>query len=251
MKKLLVLFVIGLLAFSPQANAAIALHGTAVAAANTDGLVDLTENIMIGSGSNLVLFCATLVDTTTDRNPTCSSSLDGALTLIGEVVGSATNQACAVFYKVNPTVGTHTLTHGSDNAMVNDFIMGFGVVLSGVDQSTPYDGVQTQGGSRTDLSLTIVTASGDWVIDFGAQNSNATATIGANQTAIASSPLNTGGSAGSNYMSSTQLGSDGGSMTWTWTGSQRTAHVAFNVNEAGGGGGGAAVPVVSPFLIGL
>src|SRR3990167_3291740 len=139
---------------------AIAIHGTPVAAGTTDGLTDLTQNIVIDAGTDLVLFAATGVDASADRNPVCSSSLDGAMTLIAEVAGAPANsQNVAVFYKINPTVGTHTLTHGTDNAVAGDYIIGMAVCLSGVHQTTPFDAatVQTQGGSREDLTLTTTT----------------------------------------------------------------------------------------------
>lgn len=208
-----------------------------VDAGATDGSTDLTQTIVVSAGSDLVMFAATGVDIdATDRNPVVSSSIDGAFTLIAEVVGVASSQNIGVFYKVNPSVGTHTMTHGTDNASSSDMIVGMAIVLTGVNQATPFDAgtVQSQGGSRTSLSLTTTTETGDLVLDFGLINGNATVTVGAAQTAAGDSPTpaNIGGSGGTNYVFSTQAGADGGAMTHTWTGSQRTAHVTFNINAS-------------------
>lgn len=213
-----------------------AIHDAAVGDAGADGTVPLTINYTTTTGATLLLVMVG-VDTTTDRNPVASSDLDGALTLVGEVLASADNQGCALFKKENPSIGAHVITCDTDNVSSADLIEGIVVSFDDTNATTLITDAGTDSGSAANISTTVANAaSGDLIVDFFVVNGNPTITVGADQTERIN--LNNGGSAGTMYGMSTQAGASGGVMSWTWTGNRRTAQVAARLPAAGGGGGG-------------
>ena len=222
---------------------AIAIH--ALSSGGHNSINPMSFNHTIGAGANLVLYVAAIIDASGDQNPTASSDLDGAFTSsVGEVIASAGNQALAVWRKVNPTVGTHSITIDADN---NAATAGIALTLSDVDQTTPDADAGTNGGQGTSRSVTVANAAaGNLVVDFVAMNMIITSVAaGANQT----EQVNTNtGDTGTAYGCSTQTGADGGVMSWSWLSTQRTALVAFRAIAAGGA---AAPRRAESLLVGL
>jgi hypothetical protein len=214
-----------------------AIHDAAVGAA-TEAASIITVNLTVTAGA-LLLVVAVYYDDTADRNPVASSDVDGSLTALagGEVISNATSQGCAVFWKQNPTAGAHVITGDWDTGSSVGAVVA--ITFDDINTTTPITDAGTDSGSDTTVSTTVANAaSGDLIVDALAVNGNPALTVGANQTAHINA--STGTSGGTMYGLSTQAGADGGVMSWTWTGSQRTAQVAFRLPAAAGGGGGAS-----------
>jgi hypothetical protein len=199
-----------------------------------DGIVSLTHT---ASGSNRVALMTVGVD-----NP--FSSAAGTMdyggvsgeTLIVLNDGTFTQQA--TYYVIAPPTSAQTVTNtqtdttpDADNLTV--------MSLTGVDQTTPVPAADVKsrnGTSETGPSSLTVTnvASTDLVCDHWYNQGVGSATIGADQTERAS----VGNGSNPDVMkTSTQDGSNGGVMSWSWTGSVHDVHTAYRVVAAGGGGG--------------
>lgn len=213
------------------------------AEAHTEGASNVgLSGYVITSGAQKLLV-GVMVDSASDETPvTCSSSIDGALTALpsGEVIGTANSQHIKVFYKDNPTVGTHTFT-GVWTISTTGGVQA--VTIDGITSALA--DVTTSSGSAASISNTVPNVvTGDFVLDFIAVNGNPTITPNGSQTQLVNA--STGTSGGTMFGMSSRPGSAGGTMSWTWTGSQRTASVAFRFP-----GGGAAAPAQSLAMRGV
>jgi hypothetical protein len=211
-----------------------AIHDASVNAhTEVESETAVTFGFTVTTGAEL-LIVAVFVDAVIDENPVASSDLDGALTAVsgGEVIGAATAQCLAVFYKQNPTVGAHSITGDWTSTLTPGAAIA--ATFDSINETTPIADAATDSGSDTTVSSTVPNVgSGDLVIDFLAVNGNPALTVGADQTALENN--STGTSGGTMYGMSSQDGANGGAMTWTWTGTQRTAQVAFRLPAVGGG----------------
>lgn len=212
-------------------GAAVSLHGTVSTGIQLTGSQPLTFSHTIASGTNLVLYVLAGIDTASDRNPTATWN-GSAMTLVGEVVGSATAQHAAIFRMINPAVGTFNIVISSDQVINTDYILGTGICLANVNQSTSDNGLQTSsGGSATSRSVTITTgATGDMALDVVIVNGNPTLTVGSGQTAR--SNFTSGDANGTMMGSSTEPGAASVVMDWTFASSSRTSQVGINVRKA-------------------
>jgi len=222
---------------NPAIHDAYASNGSESASVGT---VTLSFTVTTGAG---ILVVAAIVDVATDVNPVITTNQGDTFTALsgGEVIAAAGNQALAVFYVLNPTVATHTLTNTWDG--------GGSLSTTGAIIAATFDGLNspnitdagTDSGSDSSVSTTVANAvTNDLIIDFFAVNSNPAITVGADQTQRVNA--STGTSGGTMYGASTQPGANGGVMSWTWTGAQRTAQVAVRLPGPGGGGGGTTAP---------
>jgi hypothetical protein len=220
---------------NPAIHDAYASNGSESASVGT---VTLSFTVTTGAG---ILVVAAIVDVATDVNPVITTNQGDTFTLLAEVIAAAGNQALALYYTLNPTVATHTLTNTWDG--------GGSLSTTGAIIAATFDGLNspnitdagTDGGSDTSVSTTVANAvTNDLIIDFFAVNSNPTITIGADQTQRVNA--STGTSGGTMYGASTQPGANGGVMSESWTGAQRTAQVAARLPGPGGGGGGTPAP---------
>lgn len=209
---------------TPVVHDAFQGHGSESDSVGTDSM-----SYTVTAGAE-ILIVACGVDVATDVNPVATSSLD-TLTAMpgGEVISNANNQALALFYVLNPTPGTHTLTNtwdGGGSLSTTGCIMA--VTYDTLNASTKFADVNTDSGSDTSNSTTVANVLGvDVVLDFFLVNSNPAITIGADQTQRINS--STGTSGGTMYGASTQSGANGGVMSESWTGAQRTAQVALRL----------------------
>lgn len=107
-------------------------------------------------------------------------------------------------------------------------------VADEVDQTTPLLTAVKSTGTGTSVSNTVASpASADVVFDsLGVDGTGHAAAVGANQTERWDIEVSAGVTTG---CSSTQAGSDGGVMSWTWTTSSPYSHVATAFSTAGGG----------------
>jgi hypothetical protein len=202
-----------------------AIHDASVNA-GTEAAGSIGVNLVVTSGAQL-LVAAGFVDVNADPNPIVSSDLDTLVALSGgEVLAGANSQALVVYYKQNPTVGTHVITNNWDAGSINAAVVA--ATFDGINAANPIVDATTDSGSDSSVSSTVPNViSGDLVIDFVAVNGNPAIAAGANQAEQENN--STGSSAGTMYGMSTKLGANGGVMEWTWTGAQRTAHVAVRL----------------------
>jgi len=140
-------------------------------------------------------------------------------------------------YAVNPASGSHTLASDWSGSGSCSFGMA-GVPFSGVDQTTAYDGLQTDTTlSSSQLSVTVTSATGNYVLNgaimvgFGPPN---TITPDGSQTAAADWDV----MGGNNSAGGVAYEAGASSVTLTWTGSSSPSggrQVGFNVRASGGG----------------
>jgi len=152
--------------------------------------------------------------------------------------GSSVGRAYSL---VAPASGSNTLT--------GSFGSGFGCVAataySGVDQTTPYDGVQADSTDTETPSVTVTSATGNlvWGCDMRENNlgDSPTVTVGADQTARSTRS----GSVHVAMMISEEAGA--GSVTHSYTRSSgfqwERRIIALNLRAAAGGG--LAIPIVA------
>lgn len=189
----------------------------------------LTVPITVGNNANRVVLAALLVDNTTSVGLTGTPSCGGnAMTFLTNVLASATSQQIEVYYLIAPATGAQNVIWGWNNTGPASSI-----VLSyyNVNQTTPVDitpSPQIDNGSDVTVSSTVTTgASGDLVVDFVCVNSGVTLTPGAGQTARFNNQVNT---ADATISASDKDSAASVTMTWSWSGAQRTAQVACNLN---------------------
>ena len=131
-----------------------------------------------------------------------------------------------MYYLKTPPSGTYDI--------VATFNVGGDVVLgattwSGVNQDATFGTAVAATGTGTPSSVTVTTATGEFVVDAMAVRVNPTVTVGALQT----ERYNATPSANLCGAGSTQAGADGGLMTWTWVGaSQQWSAVAVPIKPA-------------------
>lgn len=144
-------------------------------------------------------------------------------------VAQATNRATAIWYLYNPTAGANNVViSGSGN---------FGRICAGSQtwsgaNSTQTPQTQTGSGTSATPSITVGTGATELVVDcIGfAFTAGDTLTTGANQTER--SKISGGATM---YGSSSQLGSDGGVMSWTISTSRAYGMVAASFDMAAAG----------------
>lgn len=150
----------------------------------------------------------------------------------GTVIGQANNSTLkhsAMRYVLVPTTGAHNCVVTFASAVSN--IVCGASSFTGVNQTTPVDGLQTGTGSGTGPSVTVTTsATGDMVIDACYNNaSSAGWTAGASQTEEWDRNDSAGFAHGGG---SREAGAASVTMNWT-TAFGDWAHVACNINAAG------------------
>jgi hypothetical protein len=162
-----------------------------------------------------------------------------AMTKIGDAdIGSGNFEACELWGLIGPDTGAaHDVVISYDRTVTASDAAA--TSWTGVDSTTAWDGVQTNTGTGSTLSVTVTTMSaGDIVLDVICGWPNSAFVAGADQTKdFDTNP----GSEDFSVAGSTQAGADGGVMSWTGP-DELFALVAANVRAAtGGGGSGIAV----------
>lgn len=193
---------------------------------NSDHTVDL------GAGSDRFATVAAGYRGTAPEFTTCSYNGTSFTAFGAEVTGGTQGEGRA-FHLKNPATGSNTLrlNNGTGTNLTAVFLVS---CYSGVDQTTPFDGYATNGGSGTPATLTVTSAAGDVPYFFaGGFPSSYTSSAPTNYTergdAGNGASFGTGGegtgAASVNFSAALTASSIFGWVTMGW-----------NMNAAGGGG---------------
>ena len=153
---------------------------------------------------------------------------------------SMTEFASVLNGSVKPYVSTWRLigpSTGSNNVVVNltggsADKAGVGAVsYTGVDQTTPIDGIVTGETKSTSITQTVTSETDDLVQDAIASLHNALPTVGAGQTERWAFELGGVGTSGTWGGGSTEPGTASVTMDWTVSGNKDWAAVGFNINN--------------------
>lgn len=152
------------------------------------------------------------------------------------VPGGATNNGqyyITAYYLIAPDTGTHDIVVTMTG---NVFEFGAGAIsYVDVHQTVPLGTAVTAIGTSTTPSVTVSSATDEFVDDGLVIIHGGTLSVGAGQT----SRWNAIGSAGfTKYAGSTEIGAASTTMSWTNSSSQTWAIVAVPIKPTGGGGGG-------------
>ena len=191
----------------------------------------LTQSFTVATGTDrMLLACVGIEDGAGSATITGVTFGGVALTEHAEVIHASWGTS-GMWYLLNPSVSTGDVVvtlSGADHVGVLIYC------LDGVHQTTPFGTAElssttVSGTSSTETVGSVV--SGDLVIDTMTLDSTGhSAAVGADQTQRVNSPIGTG----SDFLGSTQLGSAGGVMSWTWTGSTDFTHIATVVRQSAG-----------------
>jgi hypothetical protein len=192
------------------------------------------------SGTDRLLLVVTGVDTA-EAGPwtSISSNLDGALTATGiEIADSLEAMYLAVWAKINPTIGTHTITvtHGTGGSgSTSRGGRGIALLLTGVQQTTPYGAAienenSASGSTSATLTMTGVAANklsfGTLSIDTAFYPERDLVPTGG-----ATEHDEWAGAAAAGHISVISLLGAAG-LGWTWTGNARWVAGGLVINAA-------------------
>ncbi len=138
-----------------------------------------------------------------------------------------------IWGSTNEPVTASTTLAGTVSSTEENWIFGYRA-LTGVDQTTRFDSIQSGAGTGGgDASLTVTSAIDDIVLDVLSLRAGIDApTIGASQTLNWSEVSGSGGSGNCYGRASSEVGAASVDMTWDWPSTTNFAHVAMNVNAA-------------------
>jgi hypothetical protein len=201
-------------------------NGTALA-------TSYTVSITVPSGTNRLLLLIAGMDSSPSAGWTSvSSDLDGALTATGmDQENTSDLQRLAIWAKVNPTVGTHTMTV---TQMASTRGRAIALVLSNVHQTTPYGAaIENQQAATAAATLTMTGAAADklslgvMAFDTGTYaERDLVPTGGATEVAEWGTPTSSAGHISViALLGATTLG-------WTWTGNVRWIAGGHVINAA-------------------
>lgn len=201
-----------------------------------DGVLSVSHT---ASGVNRAVFIGSGIRSLDTITATSSASYGGSSATELWDVSMATYFGNAGYSLVAPAAGVQTVTVNSSDTTPDE--QGISVIsMTGVHQTTPNGTAVTAIGNSTAPSVTVSAPAADsLVIDNLITEAMPRDTVGANQTERTSP----GGTDFLFQYGSTQLGSDGGVMSWTLTNASpwRIGAVEFKAAGAGGGNNGAAV----------
>lgn len=166
-----------------------------------------------------------------------AGSLDGALSFGGATINPAlwnmstdgVEMHSKGYVAVGQSIGASTLTNDLTDTTVTDHYVGI-ISVSGLHQTAPTGDVDTLTASFEPSPATLTLTgqqNNDLLVDF--LMAQAAPTVGADQTAQIA-PANT--AFPTYYRQSTQAGSSGGVMSWTWTGDTSRAYAAVVLKSA-------------------
>ena len=231
---------------------AVAMNDTTCSATGT-GVSSLSTaaNTMAVSGADpaLLVFAGVSAGTPPDFSG-CTFNTNPTPTTVNLLLNTG---AFRTYYR-QALYGLEGMSTDTDNITVNftasaDEAYVGACSLTGVDGTTGFgivadDQLEAADTNTTSLSVTLSTiGSDDMLVDgvHGGYTAAPTYTAGANQTAFNSAAVDAYVSGAMSY----QSGSDGGVMSWSWTGNQRVGMIAVRVIAAAGGGGGLGIPIAA------
>ena len=205
------------------------------ASSSSGNFADTLTFSHVSQGSNRYLLCA--VQWTAGTPETVSSvTFNGtALSSIDKVGGTAGFPTVELFGLVAPASTTADVVVTMSEAV--DFVLIAGcVTFSGVNQTTPTSGYLEQTGTISpdaQPSLTVTSATNDFVLNALCTDGDASGTVGSGQT----SQWSAGGSSSAGH-ASTEAGASSVVMDYSALASfTEYAHAAINIKQATGGGG--------------
>ena len=153
------------------------------------------------------------------------------LTEFASITHAGSKPYVSTWRLVAPSTGSNnvvvTLSVGnSDKTVIG------AVSYTGVDQSTPIDGVVTGDGSSNTITATVTSESNDLVQDVVASLSPQQISVGAGQTARWNFEMGGVGASSTWGGSSTEPGAGTVTMTWGAVGNKEWVIAAFNLNVA-------------------
>lgn len=211
---------------------------TSVKEENGDGVVSLTHT---ASGANRAAFAG--VGSTTGGSTTSTSVTYNAvaMTELWDFVQSSTILNAGYVSASEPPTGAQTVTSTLASLPASQDHL-FGVItMTGVDQTTPVGTAATAGGTTSPATVTVGSVGvDDLVVDNLAtsQGDDVAPVVGADQTSQWSQDGNFTGSFGNG---STQPGTAGGVMSWTFN--NRTWAIGAVAFKPIAGGGAPAPPI--------
>ncbi|HSW97438.1 MAG TPA: SdrD B-like domain-containing protein [Candidatus Saccharimonadales bacterium] len=166
-----------------------------------------------------------------------------SLTQLNETpCGGTTSCKNEVWYLLNPTSGTHTITATTSNAA---HLTGAAVSFYNVNQSTPFGTPATTAGHTTTSSVTATTNASQYAIDFYGNQaySTFTPTPGSGQTQL----INVGTAGIEEAAISTKTaGASSTTMTWSWSSTNGYADIAVGINPSSSGTNPTTTTVPTP-----
>ena len=119
-----------------------------------------------------------------------SITYDGVALTKGESTSGTGAMYTAIYYLVNPTIGTNNLVvawrhaDGSTNFAADDYAYIHAINLVGIDQDSPVRNTEKTTNTGTSITDDITTVAGDFVISSMVVEDDPAVTVGANQTSI-------------------------------------------------------------------
>ena len=119
-----------------------------------------------------------------------SITYDGAALTKAESTSGTGAMYTAIYYLVNPTIGTNNLVvawrhaDGSTNFAADDYAYIHAINLVGIDQDSPVRNSEKTTNTGTSITDDITTVAGDFVISSMVVEDDPAVTVGANQTSI-------------------------------------------------------------------
>lgn len=195
-------------------------------------VTSLTTSVTVAAGSNRAMaVCVNTESDGADGVRVSSITFDATALTLHDRISSATWSAAEVWRLIAPAVVTGNVVVTLNIADV--LVVGI-YKADDVDQTTPLaTAAKSAATTGTSVSNTVAgVVSGDLAFDaLGIDGTEHVAAVGADQTErydIESGATQTTGA------SSTQAGSAGGVMSWTWTTSKPNSHVATAFKDAAG-----------------
>lgn len=185
---------------------------TQVGSTTTDtGSVDISGSYTQASGDNLILVACITAESIFSANIISASFNGVALTkLVEDNNTGADFMECAIWYLVDPDVGTYTFSVNVQGPTGQS-----GVVLtswSGVNQSVPFSDSNSATGTSSSPSVSVNSAVGELVIDnMQMDGDSAVPIVGSGQTVIAN------WEPGGDYNNGVSKENGAASVTMSWT----------------------------------
>jgi len=176
----------------------------------------------------IIIVEVALDDGDSDKSVTNIKYAGIGLTRLTQVNHNEGEPRADVWYLVNPPAGTNNVQVN----LQNDNKASIGVIsFTGVDQTTPIDGVTTAQGTNSNPSVSVPSTTGDLVVDVMASVASDSPTVGPGQTQRWNEEMGGNGASDQYGAGSTEAGASSVNMGWSLSESKEWAMIGFNLNE--------------------
>lgn len=208
---------------------------------STTTATSLTYSMTVSAGSDLALVVGVALEETSIDVTGVTFNGDAMTQTGSDTPSGGLFSEAQLFRLVNPDVATANIVVSVSSA---DSIISGAFSMTGVDQTTPVGTAATDTSTSDTTASTTVASVGtdDLVVDILAADSDFVATVGADQ---GDNDMQASLSGQVTGAMSTQAGSAGGVMSWTWTGARPMAQIAVAFKPSAG-----AAPSLTGMLIG-